>query len=76
VSASRKQERAAFAKLSYLSELIGTTLTKIELHPFDDGRGNTLFDPVFEFSNGSRLRFHVQRDELGRTGVDPRLGAG
>lgn len=72
---TKKQESEVLNKLMDLLPLLGKELVRIELHPFDGG-DRVMYDPVLVFSGGERLRFHVQRDTLGRSGAEPRWPAG
>jgi hypothetical protein len=47
----------------------GQTITRVELHPFDDGRGGKAYNPVLTFSSGARLWFIVQETESLEYGV-------
>jgi len=49
--------------------LVGHTIVGLDLHPFPDGRGHTVCDPVLTLSSGARVSFVVCETESGVYGL-------
>lgn len=56
-----------------MADVEGLRIVRVELNPFDDGRGGHAYNPVIVLADGSRLRFEVQETESGEYGVRPVL---
>lgn len=53
------------------SVIAGTKIQKIELNEFDDGRGDTAYNPVIHLEDGTSILFTVTETEIGEYGVSP-----
>ena len=51
------------------SRLVGRTITRVVLHPFDNGRLGTVTDPCITLDDGTELKFVVQETEGSEYGV-------
>ncbi len=54
-----------------MADVEGLRIVRVEMNPFDDGRGEHAYNPVIVLADGSRLRFDVQETESGEYGVRP-----
>ena len=51
--------------------IAGRRILRIDLNPFDDGRGGTAYAPVIWLDNGAKLIFDVAETDVGVYGVTP-----
>jgi len=49
--------------------LTGRTIIEVDLQPFKDGRGGTVYNPVLTLDNGAEISFIVQPTDVGRYGI-------
>lgn len=49
--------------------LVGKVIAKVEMNPFDDGRGLIAHNPVITFTDGSAIAFTTEETEIGEYGT-------
>jgi hypothetical protein len=53
-----------------LSRIVSRMITRIDLNPFDDGRGGKATNPIITLDDGAQIGFSVQETETGEYGIE------
>jgi hypothetical protein len=68
--AERRMHRRRARNRARVLRAVGRRITRVDLNPFDDGRGGQATAPVLHLDDGTRLRFDVQETESLAYGVE------
>ena len=49
--------------------IVGKTVARVDMNPWDSGKGNQAHSPVIHFTDGSSIRFVTEETEIGEYGT-------
>lgn len=50
--------------------IVGKSVARVEMNPFDDGQGRKAHDPRIWFTDGSSIAFTTEETEVGEYGTN------